>query len=96
MCVVSMVSDHYLDKWRQGQAPALPVDFSKIPQWQGFLSNNNFPTKEEIAEFKALLIRAREYDKKNNEPSCQLAEKREKLKKILADAGEEIDKIFDE
>ncbi len=48
-------------------------------------------SKEEIEEFRKLLERAREYDKKNNEPFCELEEKKKKLKDIVEKLGAEID-----
>lgn len=83
MCVVSLVTDHYTDKWKQ----LIPIPF-----------DNGAPTvytpaitAEEIQEFRKLLERAREYDKRNNEPECELAEKRETLKKIAKQLGVEIE-----
>lgn len=77
MCVVSMVMDHYADKWKPYIEPQYPFGETmplapSIPQI----------TKEEIEEFRKLLERAREYDKRNNEPDCELDEKRQLLKKI--------------
>lgn len=45
---------------------------------------NRFPSvepisKEEINEFRELLKRAREYDRKNNEPDCPGEDKRKKI-----------------
>ena len=62
MCVVSMVFDHYWEMWneRRRQVPwvqpaVYPPMYPVIPQ-------------SEIDEFRKLLDRAREYDRKNNEP----------------------------
>jgi hypothetical protein len=73
MCVVSMVMDHYWDKW--SPPPQLPT-FPMVPPTI---------TPEEVEEFRKLLERAREYDKKNNEPDCEIAEKRDRIK-ALADS----------
>ena len=73
MCTVSMIMDHYGDKWDR-YPPSLP-------------------TQEEINEFKELLNRAREYDKRNNEPNCELKEKRDKILKLAEELGVKIDFI---
>lgn len=43
-----------------------------------------------IPNFEDLLRKAREYDKQNNEPDCELDEKRQALKKIAEELGVEI------
>jgi hypothetical protein len=48
-------------------------------------------TPEEIAEFRRLLDRAREYDRKNNEPDCELEEKKAAIKTIAKALGVDID-----
>lgn len=77
MCVVSMVMDHYREKWQ----PTTTGTFITWPQ---------MPTQEEIDEFRRLLERAREYDKRHNEPDCELDEKRQALKKIADQMGIDI------
>lgn len=46
---------------------------------------------EEVEEFRELLRRARKYDKRNNEPDCEMEEKRERLRAIAKELGVEID-----
>lgn len=85
MCVVSMVMDHYYEKWGQFTNPNPPVFFPvAVPAIPTI-------TPEEIAELKKLLERAREYDRKNNEPDCELAEKRDRVKKLAEELGVKID-----
>ena len=91
MCVYSMVVDHYHDKW----APYVPY-YPTVPAWPA-VPNIPLPlptititpvtpqvTAAEIAEFRQLLDRARQYDKEHNEPDCDLQEKKDALK-IIAD-----------
>lgn len=103
MCTVSMIMDHYGDKWRplvpvqpwvqpwpvqpiQPQQPNMtPEDIARI-----FAPKPPAVSPEEIAEFRRLLDRAREYDKRNHEPDCELAEKRDALKVIAAALGVDI------
>ena len=91
MCVISMVMDHYHDKWwDKWNLPQpvprpfpFPVPMVPVPTI----------TPEEIAEFRKLLARAREYDKKHNQPDCELQEKRDKVKELARKMGVEIDFI---
>lgn len=98
MCVVSMVMDHYGDEWnrrfeeqrrrdqeaweryRQQGQPYLPI----LPQVPAI-------RPEEIEEFRRLLERAREYDKRNNEPDCELESKRERVRKLAEELGVKVD-----
>lgn len=91
MCVVSMVMDHKYDEWHERYiqpfiwpkpVPALPdVPVPVLP---------SMPTQAEIDEFRRLLERAREYDRKNGEPDCELEEKRQKLRELAKQLGVEI------
>jgi hypothetical protein len=83
MCTVSMVMDHYWDKWQpyQPSNPFVPIGVVPLPAI----------SKEEIEEFRRLLERAREYDKRNNEPDCELAQKRERVKRLAEELGVKID-----
>lgn len=80
MCVVSMIFDHYHDKW----FPLVPL----VPQYP---LPQPAVTPEEVAEFRRLLDRAREYDRRNNEPDCELLEKKRKLKELADVLGVAID-----
>lgn len=88
MCVYSMVMDFYGDSWRyrwdkfQQTHPIQPAIFP--PQTP--------ITDDEISELRKLLEKAREYDKKNNEPDCELEEKKKKLMELAKEMGIE-DKV---
>lgn len=87
MCVMSMVVDHYHDKWKEKidkqewdrvTQPVLPI----LPV-----------TPEEIEDFRKLLERAREYDRKNNQADCEMEDKKRLLKELAAKLGVNIDFI---
>lgn len=115
MCVVSMIMEHYTDKWqpRQPQPWEVPPDPHNPWNQQFYPTPSNLLhpqdtqkqlerfveamkpkppaiTPEEIAEFRVLLERAREYDRKNNEPNCELSEKRDVLTAIANALGVDI------
>lgn len=90
MCVVSMVMDHYRERWEPLTYPVLlPLMPPPQPPWQVTISRPSI-TAEEIAEFRRLLERAREYDKRHGEPDCELDEKKQALLAIAAKLGIEI------
>ena len=80
MCSVSMIMDHFRDKWQQPPY-ILPQPYQV---WQPPI------TQDEIAEFRKLLERARKYDRDNGEPDCELQEKKDALKKIADAMGVDI------
>lgn len=81
MCVVSMVMDHYDDSWtwRWNQWVTSPVPLPPPI------------TPQEVEEFRRLLDRAREYDKRNNEPDCELESKRKKIRDLAKELGVVVD-----
>lgn len=98
MCVVSMIMDHHYDKWRRWLPespiviPPVVVPPTVVPTYPAPAPPAPSPiTPEEIEEFRKLLERAREYDRRHNEPDCEQAEKRERLKKLAKELGVEID-----
>lgn len=74
--------DHYQDKWN---FPPNPGNSFVWPPPQP-----KVPTQEEINEFYKLLEKAREYDRKHNEPDCEIEEKKESLRRIAKQLGIEI------
>lgn len=88
MCVVSFVGDHFNDKWKQ-----LPYQqfFQSYPQ----VSKEEFDKlKKEVEEMKQLLIKAKIYDEKNNEPNCEMEDKMAKLREIAKLVGIDLDDVL--
>lgn len=74
MCVVSMIMDHYYDRWQPlVSQPIVPIISS-----------------QEIEEFRRLLERAKEYDRRNNEPDCELPSKKKRIKNLADVLGVKI------
>ncbi len=89
MCSMSMVMDWKGDEWnkRYFQQPfTVPTVPYVIP---GTLPPP--PTQQEIDEFRNLLERAREYDRRNNEPDCELEEKKKRLRDMADQLGLKIE-----
>ena len=90
MCVVSMVGDHYRDKWGHqttGIWPGLEPLLQPVP-----VSRHEFEAlKAEVAEMVALLKRAKQYDADNNEPDCEVEDKMDLLRKMAKLVGVDLD-----
>lgn len=77
MCVVSMISDWGRDRW-----PLQPQPYSYPSGPLPLPPSPYLPSKQEWDEFKELLRRAAEYDKRTNQPDCEDPKKQEWMKEI--------------
>ncbi|TPJ86977.1 MULTISPECIES: hypothetical protein [unclassified Mesorhizobium] len=107
MCAVSMVGDHYNEKWHdQPWAkplqpfrvypegwPLTPTKVEAVPSV--YVSKLEFDAlKKDVEEMKALLIRAKEYDERNNEPHCEIEDKVALLKRVAEAVGVDLSEVF--
>lgn len=85
MCSMSMIGDHYQDKWqdRQWCNPMLTSPDISRQEFDAL--------KAEVVELKALLKRAKKYDEDNGEPDCEIADKMDFLRKVAKLVGVELD-----
>lgn len=105
MCVVSMVGDHYSDKWQNINPHRWPTvvsdpDAYRVPypnaspnsaQVLVFATKAEFDAlKKDVEEMKALLIRAKKYDEDNGEPNCEVADKMKLLRAVAKLVGVEL------
>lgn len=92
MCVVSMIGDHFNEKWEPFKPYVNP--YNQLP-FQPSVSRQEFEAlKKEVEEMKKLLIKAKKYDARNNEPNCEIEEKMDFLKKVAALVGIDLDEII--
>jgi len=79
MCVVSMIGDHYNEKWE-------PLTWSPKTTWTftttGPTQQEFDDLKKEVLEMKELLKKAKIYDEENGEPDCEVEEKFDLIRKI--------------
>lgn len=107
MCVVSMVGDHYADKWRD-RFPIYPKPKPDWPYWpvtEGPASQPATPAvavspqefdalRKEVEEMKELLKRAVKYDEDNHEPHCEVEDKMDLLRRVAAAVGVNLDDVI--
>lgn len=98
MCVVSMVMDDYVDRWGRRYWPGIQPSTGSgtVLDNMSWTLPSAGPTQQELEEFRRLLERAREYDKRMNQPDCELEEKVATLKKLAAQLGVNLDDILKE
>lgn len=106
MCVVSMLGDHYRDKWSPyfpyplqrtitGPATDNPVPGSQQRTIATGPSQIDFDNlKKEVEEMKELLRKAKVYDEENNEPNCEIEEKMTFLREIADMVGIDLDDVL--
>jgi hypothetical protein len=94
MCTVSMVTDHYLDKW-QPHFQTLPPTWQVPPLGRLGISRDEFDAlRREVEELKSLLVRAKAYDERTGQPDCENDEKMETVRKIAALVGINLDDVI--
>lgn len=92
MCTVSMVGEHYSEKYNKL--------YPDTNFWSGatptvYVSQREFEAlKRDVEEMKKLLLRAKEYDERNNEPHCEMDEKVALLKQIAKVVGVDLSAVF--
>ena len=108
MCVVSMVGDHYRDKWiPTWQFPDQPFkpfdpekrrndreDIVKILTGQPISREEFDALKREVEELKELLKRAVQYDNDTGQADCETDSKMALLRKIAQAVGIDLDEIL--
>lgn len=91
MCTVSMIADHYGDRYRDNFKQIAGTGWAFTPP----VTRAEFDAlKRDVAEMKELLKRAKAYDERNNEPECETDEKMAKLRKMAELVGIDIDDVI--
>jgi hypothetical protein len=99
VCTVSMIGDHYRDKWTY---PVTPTPLQPLRQVSPTYVLNVSPVtreefdalKRDVEEMKALLKRAKDYDARNGEPDCEMDEKMDLLRKVAKLVGVSLDDVI--
>ena len=95
MCVVSMIGDHFSQKWGTGGNQFNVPNNNGLSAANGFVSKYEFDAlKREVEEMKELLRRAKEYDERTGQKDCEQDEKLRKLREIARLVGVDLDEIF--
>lgn len=101
MCVVSMVGDHFNDRWKPFEFPKFPnpgpVDPGALPGSQTIIivPKEEFDAlKREVEHMKELLKKAKIYDEQTGQKECEQEEKIALLRKMAEHFGISLDEIF--
>lgn len=105
MCVVSMVGDHYADKWKDREwikplqpGRVYPIGEPYVDEGTRIdlpIRREEFDAlKREVEEMKTLLKRAKEYDERNHEPDCEIEEKMDLLRRVAKLVGVDLDDVL--
>ena len=89
MCVISMIGDHYRDRW----VPE-PKTWTNVVLTPPVSREEFDKLKAEVEEMKKLLKRAKEYDERNGEPECEIDEKMDLLRKVAEMVGVSLDDVI--
>lgn len=89
MCVVSMVIDQYSQWWwqRQQQPQIVPGAYPTV------IPSKPQLTDEEVKQFREMVARAKQYDIDNDEPNCEMDEKKQRIRKYAKELGVELGEI---
>ena len=95
MCTVSMVSDHYIEKWPYQHPSVFPKDRAAAwPVLTGVSREEFDALKREVADLTDLVKRAVKYDEDNNEPHCEIEEKMDTLRRVAEAFGIDLDAVI--
>ena len=88
MCVVSMIADHYIDKYQERRLLPEPITL----QWQQWVAPQVTRAEfeelqREVKEMRTLLEKAKVYDLKHNQPGCEVEKKMAVLRKLAEMVG---------
>ena len=93
MCAVSMIGDHYTQKWQQGAGGAGGFGTTQIvyppPSREEFDA-----LKKEVLDMKELLKRAKEYDEKTHQKDCETEQKLELLRQVAKAVGVDLEDVL--
>ncbi len=88
MCVVSMVTDHYMLRWPMMPPP--PPAIYPGTQVAPFVVPAVTITREQWDEYQALKRKAAEYDQRTGQPDCEkpgVSEWEKRVEEILIERG---------
>ena len=94
MCAVSMVADHYRDKFYP--MPLVQTTDNLLrTAFVAPVSRAEFDAlKRDVEEMKALLRRAKKYDEDNGEPDCEMDEKVALIRRVADAVGVDLTEVF--
>ena len=94
MCVVSMVGDHYYDKWRESPWQEQARRAQRTTPLQAASAADVMALRKEVEEMKELLKKAVEYDRRTDQAHCENEQKIAFLRDFAESLGVNLDEVF--
>lgn len=85
MCVVSMIGDHYTERWQPYQT---------VTTWPAVTREEFDALRRDVLEMKELLRRAKRYDIDHGEPDCEIEDKVALLRKVAEAVGVDLEDLL--
>lgn len=96
MCVISMISDVYRRQW-EDKLPKEIFDLNEknFDDVAKYVSKVDFDAlKKEVEMLKQLLVEAKKYDERTNQPDCEQSEKVEIIRKVAELVGVDLKDVL--
>jgi hypothetical protein len=90
MCVVSMVMDDFGQDWQKRYPPEPLIPLQEPTPYQMEIEGLRQQFKEQVEILERLIKRAKQYDIDNNEPDCEIEDKKKTLQDIADKFGVKI------
>lgn len=101
MCTVSIIGDHYSDRWKwvPQYPPVVVPNVNPRPQdynivYSGISRAEFDALKREVEEMKELLIAAKRIDEVTGQPDCEMADKVAVLRRVAELVGIDLDDVL--
>ncbi len=91
MCMVSVIGDLHKDKFTK---PPYAPDYDFAAYTQAVTRAEFEALRKEVSDMKKLLEMAKDYDRKHNEPNCEVEEKMSLLRKVAKAVGVDLDEVL--
>lgn len=91
MCSVSMVMDHYGQKWGELYPHIVTTPQTQTVVVGPYVTRDELEAlRRDVEDLRGLIIRAKQYDREHNQPDCEVADKVALVRKVAELVGIDI------
>jgi hypothetical protein len=94
MCTVSMIGDHYSDRWTPPNRQVWPVTLAPVITVNPVTRDEFDALKAEVLEMKELLRAAKRIDELTGQEDCEMEEKLVILRKVAELVGVDLEDVL--